>query len=83
MDKHIDNSFSRKGADIVGLNCSFDLNSTVKTLRLMKQRLDEEGLDPFLMAQPLGFHCPERENDKDGYLNHASCPLCKPVLCRF
>ncbi|XP_064603301.1 betaine--homocysteine S-methyltransferase 1-like [Liolophura sinensis] len=66
---------ARAGADIVGVNCNFDPNTSIKTLKLMKQRLDEEGMDVFLMAQPLGFHFPEMENDKDGYINHRSCPF--------
>lgn len=53
----------------VGVNCMFDPEETVKTIKAMKTALDEAGLSPFLMTQPNGFFCPG--SGKYGYL---SCP---------
>ena len=33
----------------------------------MKEALDAENLHPYLMLQPVGFHCPDARNLKDGY----------------
>ena len=38
------------GAQIVGLNCQYDINTCLKTLKLMKDALDAEGLNVFLMV---------------------------------
>lgn len=53
----------------VGVNCLFDPDTTVKTIKLMKDALDAAGLSPYLMTQPNGFWCPRVGNK--GYL---SCP---------
>ncbi len=55
------------GADIIGLNCQFDPTTCIKTIKMMKEGLDREGLKPFLMLQPVGFHCQDAENCKGGY----------------
>ncbi|XP_071539803.1 betaine--homocysteine S-methyltransferase 1-like [Panulirus ornatus] len=60
---------ARAGADVVGLNCMFDPDMTMKTMRTMKVALEAEGLRPFLMTQPNGFHCPA--SGTGGYL---ACP---------
>ena len=60
-------SFVATGADIVGLNCQYDPQTCIKTMRLMKTSLEAEKLSPFLMIQPVGFHCPEVTTCKHGY----------------
>lgn len=50
---------ARAGADIIGVNCKFDPNTSIETLRLMKDALDKEGLNPYLMIQPVGYHTPD------------------------
>ena len=37
------------GADVIGVNCHFDLNTRLQTIGLMKEALDKEG-------QPAGYH---------------------------
>ena len=53
---------------MVGVNCKFGPNVTLETMKLMKEALDEEGLKPYLMCQPLGFYTPDVRH-KDGYLH--------------
>ena len=65
------------GADILGLNCQYDPDICIKTMRMMKEALDKENLHPFLMLQPLGFHVPEAENLKGGYHELPEYPFCK------
>lgn len=47
------------GADIVGINCGFDPDICLESLRLMKEALDKEGLKVHLMIQPVGYHTPD------------------------
>jgi len=58
---------ARAGADIIGINCSFDPSTCLKTLQMMKDALTAEGLSPFLMVQPVCYHVPDAEHLKDGY----------------
>jgi len=66
---------ARAGADILGINCQFDPFTCNKTIKLMKDALDEAGLHPYLMLQPLGFHVPETVNNPHGYTDLPECPL--------
>ena len=50
---------ARAGAKIIGVNCLFDPFCCLETLKLMKAALDEAGLSPYLMAQPLGYRTPD------------------------
>ena len=50
---------AKAGADIVGLNCLFDPFILLETMAAMKQGLQEAGLKPHLMVQPLGFRNPD------------------------
>ena len=46
---------------MVGVNCYFDPDTSLETLALMKEGLIRAGLlekPTYLMAQPLGWHCP-------------------------
>nr|XP_026690795.1 betaine--homocysteine S-methyltransferase 1-like [Ciona intestinalis] len=66
---------AKTGADLIGLNCLFDLNATLKTLKRMKNALDAEGITTPLMCQPLGFMCPEVEHTTNGYSGLPENPL--------
>ena len=61
----------------MGLNCQYDPNTSLKTMKMMKEALDKEDLHPFLMIQTLGYHCPEVENAKNGYHELPEFPYCK------
>jgi len=47
---------------VAGVNCYFDINTTLKTMQRIKAALDKENLKPYLMCQPIGWLCPEVEN---------------------
>ncbi|XP_023930687.1 betaine--homocysteine S-methyltransferase 1 isoform X2 [Lingula anatina] len=76
---------ARAGCDIVGLNCSFDFHTELKTIKIMKDALAAEGLTPYLMTQPVGYHLPEVENSIVGYYDLPEYPLAlEPrLLVRF
>ena len=60
----------KAGACLVGTNCYYDPETTLETLALMKEGLAKAGLldkPTYLMAQPLGFNCPDAANTKYGY----------------
>uniref|UniRef100_F7AUB9 Hcy-binding domain-containing protein n=1 Tax=Ciona intestinalis TaxID=7719 RepID=F7AUB9_CIOIN len=59
---------AKTGAVLIGINCLFDLDTCLKTLKRMRDALDKEGLKTPLMCQPLGWRCPETANMKKGYL---------------
>ena len=62
---------AKAGAQLVGTNCYYDPATTLETLALMKEGLDKAGLldrPTYLMAQPLGFNCPDAAATKYGYL---------------
>ena len=63
--KHPYKQFS--GGDIIGLNCQYDPDTCIEAIKAMKDALDAEDLHPFLMLQPVGFHCPDARNLKGGY----------------
>ena len=70
MLKHVaDIIRSLSGADIIGVNCKFDPTTSMKALRLMKEALDKEGFNPYLMIQPVGYHTPDA-----GRVGFASLP---------
>lgn len=66
---------AKAGADLVGVNCSFDPTTSLKTIRMMKEGLEAAGLSAFLMMQPVGYHCPDVEHLKDGYHDLPEFPL--------
>ncbi|XP_074657588.1 betaine--homocysteine S-methyltransferase 1-like isoform X2 [Tubulanus polymorphus] len=76
---------AKKGADIVGVNCQFDYHTSLETIELMKQALDEAGLKPHLMTQPLGLLAPEVRDTVLGYtlLPEAMLALDPRVLTRW
>ncbi|XP_066299970.1 betaine--homocysteine S-methyltransferase 1-like [Branchiostoma lanceolatum] len=66
---------AKVGADVVGLNCRFDANTCLKTIKMMKDALEKEGLSPYLMVQPNGFLSPETEQTKDGWTSLPEFPF--------
>jgi len=65
----------RAGADIIGVNCGFDPDTTLKSIAMLKEGLENEGLSAFLMAQPCGFHCQEGAHLKKGFYNMPEYPF--------
>nr|XP_004651720.1 S-methylmethionine--homocysteine S-methyltransferase BHMT2 [Jaculus jaculus] len=49
----------KAGADIVGVNCRFGPQTSLQTMKQMKEGLAAVGLDAHLMVQSLGFHTPD------------------------
>jgi betaine-homocysteine S-methyltransferase len=72
---------AKAGANIVGLNCHFDPDMTLKTIKLMKEALHHEGLnDVFLMTQPLAYHTPDC--GKQGFIDLPEFPFSlEPRVC--
>ncbi|XP_002131974.2 betaine--homocysteine S-methyltransferase 1-like [Ciona intestinalis] len=66
---------AKTGADLIGINCLFDFDTCLKTLKRMRDALDKEGLKTPLMCQPLGWRCPEVEDKYLGYLDLPETPL--------
>ena len=62
---------------VAGLNCLYDLDTVLKTLKRMKAALDKEGLSPYLMCQPMAWRCPEVEDNPLGYCALDDFPLSK------
>lgn len=49
----------KAGAKIVGINCHFDPETCVKTVKLMKEGVEKAGLKAHYMSQPLALHTPD------------------------
>lgn len=47
------------GAQIVGINCHFDPETCVKTVKMMKEGVEKAGLKAHYMSQPLAYHTPD------------------------
>jgi betaine-homocysteine S-methyltransferase len=63
------------GADIVGINCHFDPTTVLRAIKLMKEALDKNGLDVFLMSQPLAYWTPDC--NKQGFIDLPEFPFGK------
>ncbi|CAK8690984.1 unnamed protein product [Clavelina lepadiformis] len=66
---------AKAGADIIGLNCMYDIDTMLNALKRMKTALDIAGLSVYLMCQPLGWRCPDVDNEKEGYISLVEAPL--------
>jgi len=64
---------------VAGVNCYYDINTTLKTMQRIKAALDKENLKPYLMCQPIGWLCPEVENHQRGYFALPESPF--GLLC--
>ncbi|XP_074546384.1 betaine--homocysteine S-methyltransferase 1 [Halichoeres trimaculatus] len=49
----------KAGAQIVGVNCHFDPETCVKTVRMMKEGVEKANLKAHFMCQPLAYHTPD------------------------
>uniref|UniRef100_A0A2K6LAR7 Betaine--homocysteine S-methyltransferase 2 n=1 Tax=Rhinopithecus bieti TaxID=61621 RepID=A0A2K6LAR7_RHIBE len=63
----------KAGASIVGVNCCFGPETSLKTMELMKEGLERAGLKAHLMVQPLGFHTPDC--GKEGFVDLPEYPF--------
>uniref|UniRef100_A0A2K5WQP3 Betaine--homocysteine S-methyltransferase n=2 Tax=Macaca fascicularis TaxID=9541 RepID=A0A2K5WQP3_MACFA len=63
----------KAGASIVGVNCRFGPETSLKTMELMKEGLERAGLKAHLMVQPLGFHTPDC--GKEGFVDLPEYPF--------
>ncbi|CAH6787528.1 Bhmt2 [Phodopus roborovskii] len=50
---------AQAGANIIGVNCRFGPQTSLQTMKLMKEGLRDSGLQAHLMVQSLGFHTPD------------------------
>ncbi|KAJ7988582.1 hypothetical protein DPEC_G00325050 [Dallia pectoralis] len=49
----------KAGANVVGINCHFDPMTCVKTVKMMKDGVEQAGLKAHYMVQPLAYHTPD------------------------
>ncbi|NXF41095.1 BHMT1 methyltransferase, partial [Nyctibius bracteatus] len=63
----------KAGASIVGVNCHFDLDTALETVKLMKEGLQAAKLKAHLMSQPLAFHTPDC--GKQGFIDLPEFPF--------
>ncbi|RLV98630.1 hypothetical protein DV515_00010646 [Chloebia gouldiae] len=63
----------KAGASIVGVNCHFDPEISIETVRLMKEGLQAAKLKAHLMCQPLAFHTPDC--GKQGFIDLPEFPF--------
>ncbi|XP_039250161.2 betaine--homocysteine S-methyltransferase 1-like [Styela clava] len=66
---------AKTGADIIGNNCAYDVNTSLKVIKRVKEALEKEDLHPYLVCQPLGMHCPETEKSPMGYISLPEFPF--------
>ncbi|GFY62608.1 betaine--homocysteine S-methyltransferase 1 [Trichonephila inaurata madagascariensis] len=71
---------AQSGAHVVGLNCHFDPFQMLEAIAEMKKALEVAGLRPYLMTQPLGYHC--HDNSKQGFIDLPEFPFAlEPRVC--
>uniref|UniRef100_A0A8D2D020 Betaine--homocysteine S-methyltransferase 2 n=1 Tax=Sciurus vulgaris TaxID=55149 RepID=A0A8D2D020_SCIVU len=63
----------KAGANIIGVNCRFGPQTSIQTMKLMKEGLGAAGLKAHLIVQSLGFHTPDC--GKGGYLDLPEYPF--------
>uniref|UniRef100_F6R5P0 Betaine--homocysteine S-methyltransferase 2 n=1 Tax=Callithrix jacchus TaxID=9483 RepID=F6R5P0_CALJA len=63
----------KAGASIIGVNCRFGPETSLKTMKLMKEGLERAGLKAYLMVQPLVFHTPDC--GKEGFVDLPEYPF--------
>ena len=62
------------GAQIVGTNCHFDAETTLKAIKLMKEALEREGYNnTYLMTQPLAYWT--KDCNKQGFIDLPEFPF--------
>lgn len=71
---------AKAGAAIVGINCHFDPTTVLKAIELMKNALEENKLDVFLMTQPIAYWTPD--SNKQGFIDLPEFPFAlEPRVC--
>jgi len=71
---------AKAGADVVGINCHFDPQVCLEGMRVMKKALDDAGLHPHMIVQPLGYHTPDAT--KQGFIDLPEFPFAlEPRTC--
>ncbi|XP_060926696.1 betaine--homocysteine S-methyltransferase 1 isoform X1 [Limanda limanda] len=63
----------KAGAHIVGINCHFDPETCVKTVKMMKAGVEKAGLKAHYMSQPLAFHTPDCK--RQGFIDLPEFPF--------
>uniref|UniRef100_A0A8C5EDY7 Betaine--homocysteine S-methyltransferase 1-like n=1 Tax=Gouania willdenowi TaxID=441366 RepID=A0A8C5EDY7_GOUWI len=63
----------KAGAQIVGVNCHFDPEMCVKTVRMMKEGVEKAGLKAHYMSQPLAYHTPDC--NRQGFIDLPEFPF--------
>jgi betaine-homocysteine S-methyltransferase len=71
---------AKAGAHVVGVNCHFDPFVSLEAIKLMKVGLEEAGLKPYLMCQPLAYHTPDA--GVQGFIDLPEFPFgLEPRIC--
>ncbi len=74
---------AKAGADVVGVNCHFDPFVSLRTVKAMKEALQEAGLlerPTYLMVQPLAYLTPDA--GKQGFIDLPEFPFAlEPRVC--
>ncbi|KAM3600034.1 uncharacterized protein V6R79_016121 [Siganus canaliculatus] len=63
----------KAGAQIVGVNCHFDPETCVKTVKMMKDGVEKAGLRAHYMTQPLAYHTPDC--NRQGFIDLPEFPF--------
>ncbi|XP_022624512.1 betaine--homocysteine S-methyltransferase 1 [Seriola dumerili] len=63
----------KAGAQIVGINCHFDPETCVKTVKMMKEGVEKAGLKAHYMSQPLAYHTPDC--NRQGFIDLPEFPF--------
>ena len=71
-----------QGAQIVGTNCHFDADTSLKAIELMKEALEREGFsNTYLMTQPLAYWT--KDCNKQGFIDLPEFPFGKSANTCF
>eukprot|EP00064_Thunnus_orientalis_P018431 superscaffoldBa00004246_g18530 len=63
----------KAGAQIVGINCHFDPEMCVNTVKMMKEGVEKAGLKAHYMTQPLAYHTPDC--NRQGFIDLPEFPF--------